>query len=262
MIFWRWIYPGRYGAVETPTLWMTLAVIGFLAAAIAFCIIFMFLTGNRRKPFPVPAIGIWTFLLFIVGYLLFVVLTISLFDASVNIEERILFPAFMIFWMILPILFGWLLHEREYLPAILPLALLVFFSAIFVQDTLKHLPQMAESGYGWGWEGWKDSPAMNIIRELPEEKVIYTNQIEAVSLWADRGAYALLDPIDPSSNREREGYRDTFNEIRRQVYEGESVMVFFGISDWIGDTQDNWVTQICEGMPFIYQDESEWVVGK
>ena len=262
VIFWRWIWPDRYGKIETPAPWMVWGTAGFLAGALLFCLILMIVNGRREKPFSPAVISIWTWLLFIPGYLAFVVLTISLFDASVNIEERILFPAFMIFWLILPTVFGWFLSRRDYLPALLPLAVLVFFSVLFAQDTLKRLPEMAERGYGWGWEGWQDSPAMRIIRELPEDKVIYSNQIEAVSLWAGRGAYALLDPVDPSSEQMREGYQDTFNEIRRQVRDGEAVMVFFGIQDWLGDEGDNWVTQICADLPFIYQDSSEWVIGK
>ena len=102
---------------------------------------------------------------------------------------------------------------------------------------------------------------MQIIRELPEEKTVYTNQIEAVSLWAGRGAYALLDPVDPSSDQLREGYEESSNEIRRQVLDGEAVLVFFGIQDWLGNDGNNWVTQLCDGLPFIYQDTSEWVLG-
>ena len=39
-------------------------------------------------------------------------------------------------------------------------------------------------------------------------------------------------------------------------------MVFFGIRDWLGDEGDNWVTEICADLPFLYRDDSEWIVGK
>ncbi len=262
VIFWRWLWPSRYGQIETPAGWMTWGTAGFLALSIIFCIVLLIIAVRRAKAMPRQWVMIWTYLLFNVGYLLFVVLTISLFDASVNIEERILFPAFMVCFINLMTVFGSLLADRDYIPAAVPLIAAVFFCVVFAQDTAKHLPEMAESGYGWGWEGWQNSPAMQIIRELPEDKIIYSNQVEAVSLWADRGAYALLDPVDPSSEQVRDGYQDTMNEIRRQVYEGEAVLVFFGIQDWLGDSGGNWVTQLCDGMPFIYKDTSEWVVGQ
>lgn len=261
MIIWRWIFPSRYGGMDAPVPWMVWSVAGFFIFAAAFCFIFMLIMIRRNQKAPEPVVCIWTWLLFIIGYNLFVVLTISLFDASVNIEERILFPAFMIFFLILPVLAGWFLSGKEYLLSCIPLALIVMFTGIFAQDTIPHLSDMAEHGYGWGWKGWDSSPAMQIIRGLPEDKIIYTNQIEAVSLWTGRGAYALLDPVDPSSEQVREGYQDTLNEIRRQVNDGESVLVFFGITSWVADG-DNWITELCEGLPFIYRDTSEWVLGK
>lgn len=261
VILWRWIFPARYGNLETPTSWMVWGTAGFFAVCLVFCLIMMIIAGRRVKPFFSAVVSIWTWLLFIIGYNLFVILTISLFDASVNIEERILFPAFMILFLIPPLLFGWLLTRKDYLPSILPLVLTVFFTVIFVLDTVPHLDGMAERGYGWGWEGWNTSPAMMIIRELPEDKILYSNQIEAVNLWAGRGAYALLDPVDPSSDQVREGYQDTINEIRRQVDYGEAVLVFFGVESWLG-TGNNWVTELVEGLPFIYRDTSEWVIGK
>ena len=262
MIFWRWIWPQRYGNMEFPTAWMVWGIFGFLTASVVFCIVSMIMSTKREKSFSLSTVSIWTFLLFSTGYLLFVVLTISLFDASVNIEERILFPAFMILWMILPILCGHLLHIREYIPALLPVFLIVFFAVIFGIDSYAHHNGMAEHGYGWGWDGWNESPAMQIIRELPEDKLIYTNQIEAVSLWAGRGSFALLDPIDPSSEQEREGYWDTMSGIQRQVIDGRAVLVFFGIQDWLEPGKENWIDRLCDGLPTIYRDSSEWVVGK
>ena len=262
VIFWRWILPSRYGAIETPPAWMLWGTAGILVLAAVFCLVLMIAAKRRTKDMPPVFIAVWTEMLFIIGYLAFVVLTISLFDASVNIEERILFPAFFVFFLAFAALPGALISSMNYLPVIIPLGIMIFFGVVFAQDTLKHLPEMAEGGYGWGWEGWQRSPAMQIIRELPEDQVVYTNQIEAVSLWAGRGAYALLDPVDPSSEQRREGYDDTTNEIRRQVLDGEAVLVFFGIQDWLGDSGDNWVTRLCDGLPFIYQDSSEWVLGQ
>ena len=84
---------------------------------------------------------------------------------------------------------------------------------------------------------------------------------EETSAYLLGNAYALLDPVDPSSEQVREGYQDTMNEIRRQVNDGEAVLVFFGINSWVAEG-DNWITQLCEGLPFIYRDTSEWVIGK
>ncbi len=52
-----------------------------------------------------------------------------------------------------------------------------------------------------------------------------------------------------------------WNTIRSQVMDGESVLVFF-VRSWIEADSENWITELCDGLPMIYQDTSEWVVGK
>ncbi len=258
MIFWRWLWPERYGNLEIPLSWMNISTAVFLALSLLF-VLAMMTAALRGRKFSPSAQILWTYLLFIPGYLAFVVLTISLFDASVNIEERILFPAFMVGLLALFTLTGTCIRGSS---KILGGALLAFCLALgigFGQDTSKHFSRLSESGFGWGWEGWNESPAIQIMRELPESLAIYCNQPEAVSLWAGRGAFALLDPIDPSSEQRREGYDETLAEIRRQVFDGESAVVFFGADSWADG--DNWVTELCEGLPEIYRDTSEWVFG-
>ena len=143
-----------------------------------------------------------------------------------------------------------------------PILIWGIFTVIFASETAVFVPKFSSLQYGWAWSGWRDSPAMNLIQSLPAETVIYSNQQEAVSFWTGRGSYALLDPIDPSSDAERPGYAETQTEIRRQVLSGEAILVFFQVGDWLDPAGGgNWVTQLTEGLPVIYQDESEWVIG-
>lgn len=260
LIFWRWIFPERYRSLENPTLWMSAAFIIFILLLICFIILVMIRAFQKKNVSDPGFIWLWICSLYILGYLLMIWLTISLFDASVNIEERILLPAFLVMLLLLLGCFGLFLRFKKRVGILLTGILCAFFAVVFPLDTAAHLPRMAETGYGWAWEGWKTSPAMQIIRELPPEVEVYSNQIEAVSLWAGRGAYALLDPIDPSSGQLREGYDETMQTIREQVIDGKSVLVFFGVNTWVDG--NNWVTQLCDGLPFIYQDTSEWVIGQ
>lgn len=260
MIFWRWIFPERYGNLEQPVNWMILATVGFLILAVIFLIVVM-IRAFKGTDYAHPMRLFWTYLLFIPGYLAFVILTISLFDASVNIEERILFPAFMVGLLALLNEAGAFVRSKWKPVGYALLAVCVLSGVVSGIDTMKNIGSLSESGYGWGWSGWKDSPAMKRIAAFPEDIQIYSNQPEAVSLWAGRGAFALMDPIDPSSEMKREGYDETLQEIRRQVQDGESVLVFFGIGSWIDSDNGNWVTEMCDGLPVIYQDESEWIIG-
>jgi len=205
---------------------------------------------------------IWAFVLYLFVYLAVIFITITFLDWSVNIEERILFPCLMVMLLTLLTLIGIFLRKKKIFPIIGLLAVYGFLLITSSQDLIQFIPRFGEVGYGWAWQGWEDSPAMNLIKEMPADTVIYSNQPEAVSLIAGRGAYALLDPIDPSTGLKRPGYDETMATIRNQVIQGEAVLVFFGINSWVEKDQENWITRLCEGLPYIYQDQSEWVVGK
>ena len=261
LIFWKWLNPLRYGGLTAPVPWMRAGVLLFAVLAAAYCLAGWILTLRGRE-IPDRLRFVWAGLVYCFGYLALVYLTISFLDASVNIEERILYPL----WMVLPLIAIVLLTEifsttPTFVRAV-PILIWGFFTVIFASETAAFIPKFSSLQYGWAWSGWRDSPAMNLIRSFPAETVIYSNQQEAVSFWTGRGAYALLDPIDPSSDAERPGYAGTQAEIRRQVLSGEAVLVFFQIGDWLDPAGgDNWVTRLTEGLPVIYQDESEWVIG-
>ena len=262
LIFWKWLFPVRYQNVEQPVFWMEWAVIGFAVAAFLFLLILFLLSFKKNTDFS-PYINCqWIFAMYIFCYLAFIWATISFFDASVNIEERILFPVFLVLVLLIFITGEFIVQRRKWFFQLAMIGFYGYFVITFSQDLIRFVPKFQSEGYGWAWEGWRTSPAMQIIRELPSEMMIYSNQPEAVSLWAGRGSFALLDPIDPSTNLPREDYSDTMDRIRNQVLDGESVLVFFGIDSWIGGTTGNWITELCETLPMIYQDSSEWVVGR
>lgn len=263
LIFWRWVWPERYEKVSSPLWWMSAALAVALAAALLGMIVLCILR-NKRKNHDLPLFlkMIWVYLLYILGYLAMVILTISFFDASVNIEERILYPAFMAFMLLILTFIGWALISHRWVPQLISGVLMAFFLFTFSWSITSMTLHVQSEGYGWAWQGWNTSPAMNIIRKLPEQVTLYSNQPEAVSLWTGRGAYALLDPVDPSTNEKRPGYDDTLKTIQAQVRDGKAVLVFFDIGKWVDSNGGgSWVTDLCSGLPFIYQDQSEWVVG-
>ena len=261
LIFWKWLNPLRYGELTAPVPWMRVGVLLFAVLAAAYCLAGWILTLRGRE-IPDRLRFVWAGLVYCFGYLALVYLTISFLDASVNIEERILYPLWMVLPLIAIVLSVEIFSKTSAFVRAVPILIWGIFTVIFASETAVFVPKFSSLQYGWAWSGWRDSPAMNLIQSLPAETVIYSNQQEAVSFWTGRGSYALLDPIDPSSDAERPGYAETQTEIRRQVLSGEAILVFFQVGDWLDPAGgENWVTRLTEGLPVIYQDESEWVIG-
>lgn len=261
LIFWKWLNPLRYGELTAPVGWMRVGILAFGVLALVFCIS-CWAAALRGREISDRIRFVWAGLVYAFGYLTLIYLTISFLDASVNIEERILYPLWMVLLMTAVVLSVEVFLKTPRLVRIIPILIWGFFTLTFAVETSAFVPKFNSLQYGWAWSGWADSPAMKLIQSLPEDTVIYSNQQEAVSFWTRRGAYALLDPIDPSNDQERPGYAEVQSEIRRQVLNGEAVLVFFQVNDWLDQAgAENWVTRLTEGLPIIYRDESEWVIG-
>ena len=222
-IFWKWLNPLRYGELTAPVPWMRVGVLLFAVLAAAYCLAGWILTLRGRE-IPDRLRFVWAGLVYCFGYLELVYLTISFLDASVNIEERILYPLWMVLLLIAVVLSVEIFSKTSAFVRAVPILIWGIFTVIFASETAVFVPKFSSLQYGWAWSGWRDSPAMNLIQSLPVETVIYSNQQEAVSFWTGRGSYALLDPIDPSSDAERPGYAETQTEIRRQVLSGEAIL--------------------------------------
>lgn len=263
LIWARWLFPGRYNAVEKATSWMA-ALAGLTLAACLLILLFAMINHFRiNRPLSAASRLVVFAAAYIPAYIFVVWVTISFLDASVNIEERIIYPCLMIFLLMLIALFDMLrsrLKDRR-LATAAGVILMLAFTLVSASETQRFIPRFSTDGYGWAWAGWQDSPAMNILKKLPPEKVIYSNQPEAVSLFTDKGAYALLDPIDPSSNLLRDGYWETLEIIRNEVLSGKSVLAFFNMEAWLPQGETNWISILTDGLPAIYRDTSEWVLG-
>lgn len=262
LIFWKWVAPIRYARLEAAVGWMGTLVIALGLGMFAFCVR-LWAWHLRGAEVSLPLRFVWSGFIYIFGYFAMVYLTISFLDASVNIEERILYPMWLVLLLavmaLISALISWVGSRwKRWIVAVF-LAGYSFLLVTFAAETGAFIPKFAANQYGWAWSGWADSPAMKLIVELPASTTIYSNQQEAVSFWTGRGAYALLDPIDPSSDLPRPGYDDVLAEIRRQVERGDAVLVFFQIGSWLDG--ENWVTRLTEDLPVIYADESEWVLG-
>lgn len=263
LIWVRWLFPGRYNTVEQATSWMAALAGLTLAACLLILLLAMFNRFRINRPHSAASRLVVFAAAYIPVYIFLVWVTISFLDASVNIEERILYPCLMIFLLMLIALFGMLrsrLKDRALVTAA-GVILMLAFTMVSASETKRFIPRFSTEGYGWAWAGWQDSPAMDILKKLPPEKVIYSNQPEAVSLFAGRGAYALLAPIDPSSDLPREGYWETLETIRNEVLSGNSVLAFFSMETWLPQGETNWISTLTDGLPAIYRDTSEWVLG-
>lgn len=172
------------------------------------------------------------FLLFLsLGYLGFIVLSITLFDALTPLDYRILSPAFPLILL----LFTVLAYERD--TSRLPWAnkaFPVFTIAVLILQVYSLSANSAEfcrEGVEYTSRYWKSHELVNIVREGHRNKVIFTNGADVIKFSTGQAAYYLPFNINPLSTQPEPDYDRNLERLIRRLGP-DTVIVYFDTLAW------------------------------
>jgi 4-amino-4-deoxy-L-arabinose transferase-like glycosyltransferase len=165
----------------------------------------------------------FTSALYVFGYMASILASMSLFDASTKFKPRILAPVYVSLLILLVVFGVWLWKKRR--EVVIVLVLLIFgLSAVGQYEAVKEL---AKGGQGYASFQWYDSKTMALLRTLPPQLHIYTNQPTAVYLYTGRGVYVLPDRYDPVTAEQRSGFDQGVAQMQSQIKAGQAVLALF-----------------------------------
>lgn len=161
--------------------------------------------------------------LYIFGYILAILASMSLFDASTKFKLRILSPLFVSLLLLLVILGTWLWKKRR--EVVLVLAILVMGMSVYGQAAT--VSDWARGGQGFASFDWYRSKAIDFLRTLPPNIPIYTDQTGAVYFYTGRGTYSLPNHFDPVSAEARPGFETGVKQMQAEINAGRAVLAIF-----------------------------------
>jgi 4-amino-4-deoxy-L-arabinose transferase-like glycosyltransferase len=165
--------------------------------------------------------------LYIFAYLASIVASMLMFDAATKFKLRILAPV-LVSLLILLVAFGiWAGRRRRLL--VIVLTVLLLGVSIFKQSVT--VSTWARSGLGYASFQWYDSKAMQVLRELPAEVMIYTNEPGAVYLYTGRGGYVLPDRFDSATALVRTDFEAGLASMKANINDGRAVLALFDHGD-------------------------------
>lgn len=215
-----------------PTQWLTrfgikLSIAGLLLVLVAI----IWLDRQRIRQALVrlgtcPSLGA-LMLVYLVTYLSQVVLSISLFDYSTPLDDRILSPVFVCILVLVVILLSrlWSLPSRpmRWVGVGLSLVMLAYSTV----GAISQVQKLQADGQGFTRTKWQDSSLMESIRDLPPEIQVYTNEYSLVWFWTGRAAYAIPSYYDPVTNQSRPTYPDDLAKMKEKIQHGAAVLALF-----------------------------------
>ena len=217
----------------------------------------------RRTPAATTSALAWLLVLHVPVYLGFLVVSLTLFDASTPLNARILSPAYLALLALFAGGLGWawrwLSHRRprwRWVVALLGL-LAVAFSLL---DGIAAVRDLGKDGQGFAHSGWQGSPAIQAVRDLPP-LILYSNKPTAIYLLTGRSAYITPTPSDAVTGLERENFTADLAEMQQRVLDGQAVVVLFGLRHSADPEETALYDTLSAGLPVLADFGADVLLG-
>jgi hypothetical protein len=164
-------------------------------------------------------------------YLGFLVITLTFFDASTPLNDRILSVIYIPEMILFSSALAWLWNRSQGRLAVWRWILVAFcllLVAFSVKDGYAAVNQLGREGQGFAHRGIRDSGAIKAIRLMPAT-IIYSNKPGAIFLLTGKPAYVAPTPIDPVTGQGRSNFTNDLTEMQQRVRDGQAILVLFGL---------------------------------
>jgi hypothetical protein len=204
-----------------------LLVTGCLAAAALWGWWSTYRSAEYREDGPGPkkdALRLATILVAFAGvYVLFLLASLTFFDASTRLDNRILSPVFLAMTMAS-------LSLVATLPRVGRVAGLVLVGALalsYVGRSLPVLEEMRLNGSGFNSREWQTSETIAWIRTLPADTLLYSNEAFPIQYLTGIAAYWAPEAYDSVKGTPRPEYPAQMETMRERLRQPGSMLVVF-----------------------------------
>lgn len=170
-------------------------------------------------------------------YLAFLIFSISFLDASTPLDDRIFTPIFVAGLALFCSGLAWLWSKtggeenkkNKTGKSLVVLTVCGFLVLTGLLDGQAVVKDMRREGLGFAHRGTSQSPALQVIKGMPESLVLYSNRPTALLLLANRPAYILPARLDPVTQQLRPDFQTQLDEMQAQIISGKAALVIFGM---------------------------------
>lgn len=179
----------------------------------------------KRRYETVPCL----FLIFAATYLLFLIASISFFDALTPLSRRTLAPVYVSGIILATYLVFNLLTEMDFgRTKAVYLTLAILFTASYLFRATAWIASAHRDGLGLTSTVWQQSETVRRIREFPVDTPIHSNAAYVIKAVGGRFAYGVPSKISSTSRTPNADYLSELEEMKGHLAEGGIVVWFDG----------------------------------
>jgi hypothetical protein len=168
--------------------------------------------------------------LFSLVYLAGILFSLTFFDASTRLDDRLLAPIYISFLIAVFLILGNLSSGWQWVGGVAFLLLL----ALHLPATINSLTDFCKDGRGFTGKIWEESLAVAYVRENADDGIIYSNQGMALHYLTGKIIYEVPEKMDVVRNAVRDDYPIRLKEMADDLALPGSFIIWFaggGLSD-------------------------------
>lgn len=184
----------------------------------------------------------------VASYVLFLLVSISIADATTPLDDRILFPVFGVAVPSLAILaatFTARSGQRRVFGTFALFALVCV--GLRLPRAIDDMTAVHDHGEGYQADDWQRSPLMQQVKALPPGIDVYSNVWDAVQYVGGRPGSWLPDPLIWESMQPNPEYDSLRAEMCKRMVAGRAVIAFFRTEEVGDSTQQADAAAMCPG---------------
>jgi len=204
-----------------------------LGILLLIAILYMLLVAELRRIGGIPSVGTVPLLvmigLFVVFSVMLLVVSRSFFDASIRIDNRILFPIFVSGYLAFYLLIGLLCKTRwKYAAWVLLTATVTAHSLTYLPATVGYVQAVRMEGEGFFSRSMRSSSVMDFVRARGCVGKIVTNNPELIFLHTGCQAARIPETHDPLTLIDTLPGESTIRRLQERLEEDDSYLILFG----------------------------------
>jgi hypothetical protein len=161
--------------------------------------------------------------LFSLVYLVSILFSLTLFDASTRLDGRILAPVYIAFLCALFTMPGCLPVRWQWVGGVISTLLIL----INLPVAINSFSDFLQNGWGFTSQSWQASKAVAFVQNAPSESVIYSNQGMALYFLTNRPVHEVPEKMDVVRNVVRDNYSVQLKSMVDALNKPGSFIVWF-----------------------------------
>jgi hypothetical protein len=171
--------------------------------------------------------------IFVVIYLGFILFSISFFDAHTPLDQRILYPVYVFFFVGVILLYDRLSKITQFnkLSIFIPI-LLLFISFKQYSGQQFFIYNAIENGLGFSSRQWVQSDILHWLKNIPPTTVIYTNGPDPITIYTDRKSIMIPLHTYPVNKKKNLKFDAEIDKMKEDLINNNGVIVYFYSITW------------------------------